>query len=75
MNKCIMNPAEQYERYKAFIKSTDENVKSQENKDKTGSNRESDIMRDSIPDDFPEEIVADKDYKRSSQKNHLNLKK
>ena len=44
MNKYVMIPVEQYERYKAFIKSTNENDKSLENKVKTDSREDSLLM-------------------------------
>ena len=44
MNKYVMIPVEQYERYKAFMKSTNENDKSLENKVKTDSREDSLLM-------------------------------
>ena len=64
MNKYVMIPVEQYERYKAFMKSTNENDKSLENKVKTDSREDSLLMsvKKKI-DEFPEKVESDKDYK------------
>ena len=64
MNKYIMIPVKQYERYEVFMKSTNKNVESLENKVKTDSRQDSPIMSVKNPDEFPEEVVSDKDYKR-----------
>ena len=52
MKKYVMIPVEQYGRYKAFMKSS--NDKSLENK--TNSREEREVMSNKIPDDFSEEI-------------------
>ena len=64
MNKYVMIPVEQYERYKAFMKSTNENDKSLENKVKMDSREDSLLMsvKKKI-DEFPEKVESDKDYK------------
>ena len=68
MNKYVMIPVEQYRRYKAFMKSS--NDKSLENK--TDSREEGEVISNKIPDDFSEEIESDKDYKRTfTPKNSL----
>ena len=64
MNKYVMIPIEQYERYRTFMKSSNENVKSVENKVKPDSKKESEIMSVKSTDDFPKEVVPDIDYKR-----------
>ena len=64
MNKYVMIPVEQYERYKAFMKSSNEKIK-----DKNESRQESEIMSNKIAEDISE-IDSDKDYKRT-----LNRKK
>ena len=58
-----MIPVEQYERYEAFMKSTNENDKSLENKVKMDSREDSQLMSVKKLDEFPEEVVSDKDYK------------
>ena len=71
MNKYVMIPVEQYERYKAFMKSSNEKIK-----DKDESRQDSEIMSNKIAEDFSQEIDTDKDYKRtSSQKNLLIRRK
>ena len=60
MNKCVMIPIEQYGRYKAFMKTSNDN--SLENK--TYSKEEGEEKNNKIPEDFSEEIESDEDYKR-----------
>ena len=54
MNKYVMIPVEQYERYKAFMRSNNENAKLLENKVKSDSTNPSQIMSVKEPDDFIE---------------------
>ena len=75
MNKYVMIPAEQYESYKALIKSNKENVKSPDNKDKTKYEGDSGIIKDNNPVDFLEKIVPAKEYKRSIKKESVKLDK
>ena len=76
MNKYIMIPVEQYERYKAFMRSNNENAKLLENKFKSDSTNPSQIMSVKEPDDFIEQVASDKDYKRdfSDEKSFINEK-
>ena len=68
MNKYVMIPPEQHERYKALIKSNNENVKAVETKVDSKYEGDSGIIRDNIRSDFPENIDSVNDYKRGSDK-------
>ena len=67
MNKYVMIPVEQYERYKAFMKSSNEKIK-----DKDESRQDSEIMSNKIAEDFSQEIDTDKDYKRTLSKKKIS---
>ena len=76
MNKYIMIPAEQYERYKALMKSNDEKEKSEEMLYKSDSLLKKDTNTANKPKDFPEESLSDTDYKRkSTETNNPNFDK
>ena len=68
MNKYVMIPAEQYERYKALIKSNNENDTAVETKVDGKYERDSGIIIDNIPSNFPENIESVNDYKRRSDR-------
>ena len=68
MNKYVMIPAEQYERYKALIKSNNVNDTAVETKVHGKYERDSDTIKDNIPSNFPENTESVNDYKRRSDK-------
>ena len=63
MNKYVMILVEQYERYKAFMKSTNENDKSLQNKVKTDSREDSLLMSVKKKIDYKIGIPQEKSFK------------
>ena len=68
MNKYIMIPAEQYERYKTLIKSNNVNDTAVETKVHGKYERDSGAIKDNIPSNFPENTESVNDHKRRSDK-------